>query len=192
MTKKSHLRQQCIERRQSLDLAQKTIFSQRIQQHLEHFIRTFFTHQSLDILCYQSLPSEVSTADIFHQAPHHYYAPVTHQSGHMHWQYITPETQWQTGSFHISEPMHGHVWKPSKTPALLISPLVGFDTAGNRIGMGKGCFDRWLATHQDDIDCIIGLAFSCQTCSHIPVEPHDIPLHTIITEEGYISCQNNT
>ncbi len=187
---KSRLRQQCMDCRQVLSQRQKEDFSRRIQRHLEHFIETSLPPTPLDILCYQSLASEVSTADIFHQGNHHYYAPVTQHTGDMHWQSVHPNTRWKKGSFHILEPVDGQTWQPRKSPNLLICPIVGFDYHGNRIGMGKGCFDRWLATHQDDIDCIIGLAFSCQACRTIPVEPHDIPLHTIITEEGYISCQN--
>ncbi|MDQ6994494.1 MAG: 5-formyltetrahydrofolate cyclo-ligase [Mariprofundaceae bacterium] len=191
MTLKTRLRQHCMERRQALSQQQKEAFSQRIQQHLTHFLDSLFNQQALNILCYQSLPSEVSTKNIFHQNPQHvYYAPITHHTGDMHWQSVESETIWRTGHFQIDEPTGGQLWQANARPSILICPLVGFDLHGNRIGMGKGCFDRWLANHQQHIQHIVGLAFSCQECSHIPIETHDIPLHNVITEKGYISCQN--
>jgi len=190
MTTKSRLRQHCQKRRQALDLTLRTDFSQRIARYLEQFLTTACPFPSLDILCYQSLPSEVSTRHIFHQHPeHHYYAPVTHHSGDMHWQRIQVDSSWQSGQFQISEPIGGEIWQPSQRPSILICPLVGFDITGNRIGMGKGCFDRWLSQYRQHIYHIMGLAFSCQACDMIPAEPHDIALQTIITEEGIITCQ---
>jgi len=191
MTIKTRLRQYCIERRQALSQHQKENFSQRIQHHLTHFMDTAFPQQSLNILCYQSLPAEVATQNIFHQhAKHVYYAPVTNHAGDIHWLSVEPETTWEKGHFQVSEPIDGQEWQANVMPTLLICPLVGFDSHGNRIGMGKGCFDRWLADHQHQIQHIVGLAFSCQECSSIPIETHDIPLHSVITEKGYISCQN--
>ncbi|MBB4825722.1 5-formyltetrahydrofolate cyclo-ligase [Sporosarcina luteola] len=68
---------------------------------------------------------------------------------------------------------------------LLIVPGVVFSDDGYRIGFGGGYYDRYL-------DCFTGeriaLAFVCQTGKEIPVEPHDIPVNVIFTEEGIISC----
>jgi len=190
MTPKQHLRQTCLARRQSLTTKEKHDASEKINGFLDVFLQPYRA-QTTHILCYQSLPHEVSTANIFHQQKnHHYYAPVTHQSGDMHWLSVDPDSHWKQGNFQIPEPTEGELWSPQKAPAILICPLVGFDRYGNRIGMGKGCFDRWLAAFQHAFDHIIGLAFSCQACDYIPHESHDIPLHAVITEEGYIPCQN--
>ncbi|MDQ6973958.1 MAG: 5-formyltetrahydrofolate cyclo-ligase, partial [Mariprofundaceae bacterium] len=182
---KTRLRQYYMKRRQALSQHQKDVFSHHIQQHLAHFIDSSFHQQNLNILCYQSLPSEVATQNIFHQSAEHvYYAPVTQPTGGMHWLSVHPKTKWKTGYFQVEEPMGGQRWQANGMPTLLICPLVAFDSHGNRIGMGKGCFDGWLADYQHQVQHILGLAFSCQECSHIPIETHDIPLHSVITEKG--------
>lgn len=64
---------------------------------------------------------------------------------------------------------------------LVLMPLVGFDAAGNRLGMGGGFYDRALANHQAPR---IGVAHAAQQVSALPVEAHDLPLHGIVTEHG--------
>ncbi len=90
----------------------------------------------------------------------------------------------------VLEPVDGQCWQEGASPAIVLCPIVGFDLQGNRIGMGKGCFDRWLGQHKQHIDMIIGLAFDCQRCSSIESETHDIPLDAIITEQGWMTCPN--
>jgi len=71
---------------------------------------------------------------------------------------------------------------------VLLCPLTAFDRQGNRLGMGKGCFDYWLSKHRHGLDQVIGLAFSGQEVAHIPAEAHDAPLDYIITEKEVIEC----
>jgi len=192
MTHKEKLRQHCKERRQALSNKTKAAYSKAIQQTLIAYLMREYTDQ-VHILCYQALHSEVDTRALFQQGSkdHHYYAPVTQKNGDMHWLKTNQQSTWQQGYFNIQEPRSGLLWQGKvHSPSILLCPIVGFDIQGNRIGMGKGCFDRWLETQQQYFDIIIGLAFSCQNCQHIPHEPHDIPLHAIITEQGWISCLN--
>ncbi|MDQ6983904.1 MAG: 5-formyltetrahydrofolate cyclo-ligase, partial [Ghiorsea sp.] len=90
-------------------------------------------------------------------------------------------------SFGVLEPEDGRIWQPNNMNTALFCPLLGFDMQGNRLGMGKGYFDRWLSEYGANVDGI-GLAFSCQALSKVPVEPHDVPLAIIITEKGIHSC----
>jgi len=174
----------------AITTTQKAIYSTSIIDTLKQHIQTKF-NTKLHILCYQSLPSEVATSTLFKQQnPHSYYAPVTHASGDMHFLRVLENTVWQAGNFNIIEPSDGKPWEITDSPAILLCPVVGFDRHGNRIGMGKGCFDRWLTINRPHIDLIIGLAFSTQECESIPHEQHDIPLDAVITEKGFISCLN--
>lgn len=65
-------------------------------------------------------------------------------------------------------------------PDILFVPLVGFTASGERLGMGAGHFDRWLALHPEAL--AIGLAWDCQEVPALPVEPHDRPLAAIVTQ----------
>jgi len=187
---KENIRQHCLANRQSLSKEQRNTYSKAILHTLLQHIDAQYS-DSIDILCYRSLNSEVSTLEIFKQSNrHHYYAPCTQKNGDMHWLSTTPNSHWKISHFNIQEPATGELWQATRRPAILICPVVCFDQQGNRIGMGKGCFDRWLETYRQEFDIIIGLAFACQQCPAIPCESHDIPLDAIITEKGWIPCPN--
>lgn len=64
-------------------------------------------------------------------------------------------------------------------PEVMFCPLLGFSAAGGRIGYGAGFYDRWLAEHPPAL--AIGLAWDCQLVDDLPIEPHDIMLHAVIT-----------
>ena len=69
---------------------------------------------------------------------------------------------------------------------VVFMPLVGFDGQGNRLGMGKGFYDRAVAFRLRHPGIrrprLVGLAFECQLVDALPVRPHDVPLDIVITE----------
>ena len=72
---------------------------------------------------------------------------------------------------------------PLVTPDIILVPTVGFDRRGYRIGMGGGFYDRTLATSAGKI---IGIGYAVSEIENVPVEPHDIRLHAILTEKELI------
>ena len=72
---------------------------------------------------------------------------------------------------------------------LILVPLVAFDRAGNRLGMGGGFYDRTLANYasQPRKPKLIGLAHGCQEVKSISQQSWDIPLDQIITDLEIIS-----
>ena len=74
-------------------------------------------------------------------------------------------------------------------PDLIIVPLVAFDSQLNRIGYGKGYYDRGLQKikkiKKNAIS--IGVAYSSQQCKNIPVNKYDFKLDYIFTERKIIS-----
>ena len=67
---------------------------------------------------------------------------------------------------------------------LLIVPGIAFDLQGNRIGHGKGYYDRFLS--QRKANYIIGLAFENQIINKIPKTEYDIPVNVLVTEKRII------
>lgn len=63
---------------------------------------------------------------------------------------------------------------------LIIVPGVAFDRQGNRMGRGRGFYDRLLKTTPTAVK--VGLAFDFQMLDHIPVEAHDIRMNLVISE----------
>ena len=86
--------------------------------------------------------------------------------------------------FGVSEPMDAAA---AVLPDVLLMPLARFDRALNRIGYGKGHYDRALAGLSREKPILtIGLAFSTQETDIIPVEAHDRRLDIVVTEKEVI------
>ncbi|HHW4680884.1 MAG TPA: 5-formyltetrahydrofolate cyclo-ligase [Xylella taiwanensis] len=67
---------------------------------------------------------------------------------------------------------------------LVVTPLVGFDTQGHRLGMGGGWYDRSFAfrDRQSPPPWLVGVGFATQEVSTLPVEAWDVPVDAICTE----------
>ena len=72
-------------------------------------------------------------------------------------------------------------------PDLVLTPVLGFDRRGNRLGQGAGHYDRTLANlRATKAVFVLGLAYSGQEVDELPAEAHDERLDAILTETGYI------
>lgn len=81
------------------------------------------------------------------------------------------------GAFNILEP-DGELWTDTDRIQLAIIPGMAFDKECNRLGRGKGYYDKTLCR----LDCYkIGICFPFQYLDHIPNETHDIKMDEIIT-----------
>ena len=71
-------------------------------------------------------------------------------------------------------------------PDLIVVPLVAFDKFHNRLGYGKGYYDRFLGKYlkKNKNTLTIGIAFSFQKYKKIPTSKFDIKLDYILTEKG--------
>ncbi len=69
-------------------------------------------------------------------------------------------------------------------PDVILTPLLGFDRAGNRLGQGAGHYDRAFAAHP--AAWRIGIAWSVQEVDALTPDPWDVPLHAIVTESEWI------
>lgn len=87
----------------------------------------------------------------------------------------------EKGAFGVAEPPAS---APPVKPEVILAPLVAFDRRGNRLGYGKGFYDRAFAAHPEAIR--IGLAFAIQQVPDVPAEAHDLPLLAILTEAGLV------
>ena len=62
-----------------------------------------------------------------------------------------------------------------------VTPLLGYNGDGHRIGYGKGCYDKLFSSGK--INKKIGLAFCCQKCD-FSADKHDVALDMCVTESG--------
>lgn len=64
---------------------------------------------------------------------------------------------------------------------LMLMPGAAFDPFRNRIGYGKGFYDKYLADKEDLRNFTIGIGFACQMVEEIPAEETDIKPYQVIT-----------
>ena len=69
-------------------------------------------------------------------------------------------------------------WKDSRL--LLLMPGVAFDLYGNRMGYGKGFYDRFLADKDVLQTYSIGIGFVCQQVEKLPIDEYDIKPYQVI------------
>lgn len=91
----------------------------------------------------------------------------------------------QQGAYRIMEP-EGAATVPLEEMELIIVPGVAYDTAGHRVGRGKGFYDRLLA---DSRATKIGVGYDFQVVDDIDCEPHDVPVDIVITESRFITVR---
>ncbi len=92
-----------------------------------------------------------------------------------------PGMKIKTGAYGVSEPE-----KPRLTDKgcidFVVVPAVAVDRSKNRMGFGKGCYDRFLA----GMKCTkAAVCFDFQVIQNLEQKPHDIKMDYIITESGY-------
>ncbi len=135
------------------------------------------------ILIYHSLPDELSTHEFIRRwAPRkHFYLPRVNGVNLD----ILPydESRLSLGSFHIEEPT-GNDTTDINEIELIIVPAVAFDRQGNRVGRGKGYYDRLLS---DTKATKIGVGYDFQLIEEgIDADPHDVQMDMVITETHHI------
>ena len=93
--------------------------------------------------------------------------------------YTGPECMTAGEQFGIGEPT-GEEWTDLDRIDMIVVPGVAFDREGNRMGRGRGFYDRLLktATHAFKV----GVAFDFQVIEAVPTEPHDVKMDTVVSE----------
>lgn len=83
----------------------------------------------------------------------------------------------------------GGVPVPYEEIDLVVTPALGFDRKGNRLGRGGSFYDRFFINPElKALRC--GFAFAEQIVDSIPVTDHDQPMDLLVTDEGIINFNN--
>jgi len=112
--------------------------------------------------------------------------PVTKSSGKMTFRTWAFNEPLYLSSFGTLEP---NKLNKEIIPDLVLVPLVVFDNKLNRIGYGKGYYDRYLKKIRKikKKSIFLGIAYSFQKYKKVPVNKYDFKLDYILTEQGIIS-----
>jgi 5-formyltetrahydrofolate cyclo-ligase len=113
-----------------------------------------------------------------------------HREGHMRLHPLRGELV--ANRFGIPEPGRGGGPVDPRWLHAVFTPLVGFDRAGARLGMGAGYYDRLLAFRRLRSAWrgprLVGLAYDFQQIERLPLSAHDVPLDAVVTPSGVIDC----
>jgi len=179
MPKKS-LRGTMLARRKHLAAETCLSHSLRIQQR----VIALPAFRRADVLAlYSPILNEVFTEEIFHEALRLgktvAYPRVRGES--LDFVVVASPQELAPGTFGVLEPL-GSRLIPSAALDLVLVPGVAFDLEGNRLGYGKGFYDRVLCGAGRP-GLSIGLCFELQMVERLPVEDHDQCLDLLMTEE---------
>lgn len=144
----------------------------RLKKH-ERFV------EAKTVLLYYSLPDEVNTHELVASLKGKTIVlPKVIDSENMILCEYSDSNDLQEGAFHIMEPA-GRVFDNYEKIDLAVVPGMAFDNDGNRLGRGKGYYDRLLSCLNNTYK--IGICFQFQMADHIPTEPTDIKMDEVIS-----------
>jgi 5-formyltetrahydrofolate cyclo-ligase len=94
---------------------------------------------------------------------------------------LSPLSKIAMNNFGIPEPADGEVLAAGEPLDLILTPLLGFDDSGNRVGYGKGYYDKFFQVQPTAER--IGLGYACLFVpKRIETARHDVALNGVITE----------
>ena len=134
------------------------------------------------VLLYHSLDDELSTRQFLENAVESsgktFYLPRVNGVNLE----ILPydRTRMHLGAFRIEEPDGDDVVSIDDID-LVIVPGVAYDRKGNRVGRGKGFYDRLLSERRKNLTTI-GVCYSFQLVDEIDAEDHDVAVDFVITD----------
>lgn len=185
MESKAEIRKRILEVRRSLTVDEVEVKSEAI---LQNVLKTPEYMEADNILLYADHHNEVMTRGIFEDAlmrnKRVYFPKSDSFTNTMVFYRTTSAAQLEKGFMGILEPKENIQLRYrfcANEDTLVILPGVAFDTAGFRIGYGKGYYDKFLSSKRQL--STMALAFACQIVEELPREAHDIKMDKIVTEE---------
>ena len=136
------------------------------------------------ICIYNALPSEVDTKALIEHFCGRYdvYLPVVVGIDIMLVK-VDAESEYIEGAWGILEPKGQRLQPSAVNPSVTITPLLGVDAKLNRLGKGKGYYDRYFSK----VDTLkVGLAFREQVVDSVPTNKWDRRLDMLITPDGIV------
>ncbi len=167
--------------------------SERSRKACRNLVSTEQFQGASTVMMFLSLPHEVDTSEaILHawQLGKAVAVPkISWQQRHMIPVRINSlETGFSTGASGLRNPISG-MPVPFGEIDLVVTPALGFDKKGNRLGRGGSYYDRFFANEElKAARC--GIGFAEQIVESIPVTELDKPVDIIVTDEEIIYLDN--
>ncbi len=189
-TSKDFVRRQYAAERKAYTEGYRTEESEAVTAH---FLQSALYHNARTVMCYVSMRTEVDThlllQTMLRDGKTVCVPLVTDRNGQMRAVIIRSWDDLKcVGSFGILEPSsEGATIEPSEID-LVVVPGIAFTQSGQRLGMGGGYYDRFLANTQA---VRIGFAFSCQIKQSLPTDVWDVTMDHLVTQDGITDCRTS-
>lgn len=192
MGTKEQIRNKMIEERSKLSKEEKQRYSNLIMDRLILYLAQ---KNVKHLLLYADFRNEVETrqlANFCHSYGISLYFPKVFQ-GDMEF-YLSSMEELSPLYMGIREPSanENKVFQFHKCKAeqvFMVMPALAFDKMGNRVGYGKGYYDRYLT--RNPIQNRIGICYEFQIVEAIPAKEFDIKVTRIFTEKNMIPCNEH-
>lgn len=181
---KQQIRQQIRQRRRVLTPEQQTQFALQAADRMMAYTPVLLAQT---VAVFLSFDGELDTRPLIDQlwrAGKRVYLPVLHpfSPGNLLFLHYHPSSDLVVNRLKIREPkLDVRDVLPLSRLDVLVTPLVAFDAAGQRLGMGGGFYDRTLQNWRRHRLQPVGYAHDCQQVDALPTEQWDIPLPAVIT-----------
>lgn len=143
--------------------------------------RTGVFDKAKTVMFYIAFDGEVNTQEMIkeaHKLGKTVVVPVCRKDRTMRPCILEEGARLKKGLYGIGEPTNREYISLNKVD-LVIAPGVAFDKKGNRLGRGKGYYDRFLKTLPNG-KTYIGLAFDFQILPKVPANDMDVAVHRTI------------
>jgi 5-formyltetrahydrofolate cyclo-ligase len=189
---KKHLRALLRNQRRSLSVTEVTEKSRLIRGHLLG-LPPF--QRARTLVLYSADENEVQTEMIWRDAVAAgkavYYPRITADRADLEFVCRYPGARLIPGTFGILIPPGNELLTGIGSSDVVLTPGVGFDRNGRRLGRGSGYYDRaFLGILADAVR--VALAYTIQVIPSIPVNLRDEAVHYLVTESGVIDCATAT
>ena len=182
MKNKNLIRKKLKEKRSSLSNHYCSAYEKSISKIVLSFIQK---NNSLKIGLYVSFGNEVRTMELIEKIlslKKEVYLPVQNFINEtLIFRQYTKDSELIKNQNKILEPKSGKEIDPEDLDIIFI-PLLAFDKNLNRVGMGKGYYDKTL--HGKKAGKLVGLAYDFQEISNAFPEDHDVAMNAIITSKN--------
>ncbi len=190
--KKEAYRRTCMEIRGNISPERKADASSFLKGEVLKIVKILKVNK---ILLYASKDEEVPTDETFEallSAGYEIYYPVTMKDSISFYK-VEDLSLLQPGTFGVREPKaeekNKFIYNPKEDSVLILVPGLSFDDEGNRIGYGKGYYDRFLAEYVSDSSVkTAGICFVECKCKNaagnagfkIPTDKNDVRMDFVI------------
>jgi 5-formyltetrahydrofolate cyclo-ligase len=186
--KKHQLRAEALLRREARPSSELRLWNQQIQARVIEFSHYLL---SRSVALYSPIGNEIATDEIRDHALRtgkQLFYPKSTGRGDLNLVAVNGAEEMRSGLYGILEPTGNQALAEEDREGLIVFvPGVIFDLHGNRLGRGKGGYDR-LLKFLGEAPRFAALAYEFQVVESLPAEEWDRKVHYIITERRIIDC----